>query len=100
MIRWEQQASGEWHGYSGELIVAMVAEPPEGARRQWLWEVAGVERPHGWRSSGHRASALAARRAADQYWERWCAAAALRPDLERLAKSAQDETRRSRRRQI
>jgi hypothetical protein len=47
--------------------------------------VKAVERPHGTRNSGRRATALAARRAADEYWSRWLEAAALKPDVERLA---------------
>ena len=39
----------------------------------------------GARSAGHRATALAARRAADDYWTRWLEVAALKPDVERLA---------------
>lgn len=84
MIRWEEQENGDWHGLSGELIVAMVAPPPDGTSRRWLWEVT-VHRPHGWRASGHRTTALAARRAVDEYWAKWLAAAALKPDVERLA---------------
>jgi hypothetical protein len=81
-IRWEEQENGDWHGLSGELIVAMVVPDPTGAKR-WLWEVT-VQRPPGWRNEGHRTSPLAARRAADDYWSRWCEAAALKPDIERL----------------
>jgi hypothetical protein len=39
----------------------------------------------GARNAGHRTTALPARRAADDYWARWLEAAALKPDLERLA---------------
>ena len=56
--------------------------------KRWLWEVT-VQRPPGWRNEGHRTSALAARRAADDYWARWCEAAALRPDIERLIAEAE-----------
>jgi hypothetical protein len=103
-IRWEEQENGDWHGLSGELIVALVvpdradSAPADGAGlasgkaksparkanpKRWLWEVT-VQRPPGWRNEGHRTSALAARRAADDYWARWCEAAALKPDVERL----------------
>jgi hypothetical protein len=102
-IRWEEQDNGDWHGLSGELIVAVVvpdrvgkasaddvkaaAKAAASARKtipkRWLWEVT-VQRPPGWRNEGHRTSALAARRAADDYWARWCEAAALKPDIERL----------------
>ena len=85
MIRWEEQDGGAWHGVSGELVVAIVTRPPDGPRNRWLWQVAGVERPHGWRNAGHRTTSLAARRAADEYWARWLEAAALKPDVERLA---------------
>ena len=34
---------------------------------------------------GHRTTWLDARRSADAYWEKWLAAASLRPDLQRLA---------------
>jgi hypothetical protein len=69
---------------SGDLVMATVVKSPDGKGR-WLWEVQGVARPQGWRSSGHRTTALAARRAADEYWSRWLTAAALKPDIERLA---------------
>jgi hypothetical protein len=82
-IRWEEQENGDWHGLSGELIVALAVPEPGGTKR-WLWQVT-VQRPPGWRAEGHRTTALAARRAADDYWLRWCEAAALKPDLERLA---------------
>jgi hypothetical protein len=81
-IRWEEQDNGDWHGFSGEIIVALAAPDPAG-RKRWLWEVT-VQRPPGWRNEGHRTTALAARRAADDYWTRWCEAAALKPDIERL----------------
>ena len=87
MIRWEEQQTGDWYGYSGELIVAIVAPQPGGGAR-WHWEVSGAGRPHGWRSSGHRTTALAARRAADEYWTRWLEAAALKPDVSLLAKAS------------
>ena len=107
-IRWEEQENGDWHGLSGELIVALVvpnrAGPasPDGAApvsgkakspagkanpKRWLWEVT-VQRPPGWRNEGHRTSTLAARRAADDYWTRWCEAAALKPDIERLVRGS------------
>ena len=82
MIRWEEGESGDWSGFSGELLIATVA-PVSG--RRWDWEVGGVSRPSGWRNSGHRTTALAARRSADDYWNRWLEAAALRPDVSRLA---------------
>ncbi len=94
-IRWEEQENGDWHGFSGELIAALVVPDPGGAKR-WLWQVT-VQRPPGWRSEGHRTGALAARRAADDYWTRWCEAAALKPDLERLVAQA-DEAAPARRR--
>lgn len=83
-IRWEEQENGDWHGLSGELIVALVVPPPDGRAKRWLWDVT-VHRPHGWRSNGHRTTPLAARRAADDYWAKWLEAAALRPDIEQLA---------------
>ena len=77
MIRWEQQENGDWHGFSGELPVATVAKDPDAEREQ---------RPKGWRKPiGHRTTWLDARRSADAYWEKWLAAASLRPDLQRLA---------------
>jgi hypothetical protein len=60
-------------------------ERPSGTKAKWLWEVKAVERPPGARNSGQRTTALAARRAADDYWSRWLEAAALKPDIERLA---------------
>jgi hypothetical protein len=81
-LRWEEQANGDWHGLSGDLPMAVIVPDPAN-RKRWLWEVT-VHRPPGWRSDGHRTTALAARRAADEYWERWCEAAALKADIERL----------------
>jgi hypothetical protein len=83
----KEQESGDWYSYSGELTVAIVAKQPGGGAR-WLWEVSGAGRPHGWRNSGHRTTALAARRAADEYWSRWLQAAALKPDVNVLAKAS------------
>ena len=80
-LRWEEQENGDWHGISGDLPVAVIADPAN--RKRWLWEVT-VQRPPGWRNEGHRTTALAARRAADDYWERWCEAAALKPDIKHL----------------
>ena len=85
-IRWEQQENGDWHGFSGELPVATVAKDPDAEREQWAWKIKGLKRPKGWRKPiGHRTTWLDARRAADAYWEKWLAAASLRPDLQRLA---------------
>ena len=63
--------------------------PAPGRANRWLWEVT-VQRPPGWRPEGHRTSALAARRAADDYWTRWCEAAALQPDIGRLVADSQE----------
>jgi len=88
MIRWEQQGDGAWQGSSGELIVATVIRDDDDKER-WLWTIAALKRPKGWRKgAGHRAGWLEARGAADEYWNRWLTAAALRPDIERLAKQS------------
>ena len=56
---------------------------------RWLWTITALKRPKGWRKgAGHRTSWLDARGAADEYWSRWLVAAALRPDLETLAKAS------------
>jgi hypothetical protein len=76
VIRWEQQESGDWHGFSGELPVATVAKDPDAEREQWAWKIPGLKRPKGWRKPiGHRTTWLEARRSADAYWEKWLAAA-------------------------
>jgi hypothetical protein len=31
-IRWEEQENGDWHGHSGELVVALAAPDPAVAR--------------------------------------------------------------------
>ena len=86
MIRGEEREDGDWIGFSGELVVAIVVRPlGERTGRRWEWEVSGVARPEKWRNAGHRTTALAARRSADDYWTRWLEAAALRPDVGRLA---------------
>ena len=85
MIRWEKQEGGSWRGFSGELAIASVLRASAGGTPKWRWEVSAVEPPKGARSAGHRATALAARRAADDYWTRWLEVAALKPDVERLA---------------
>ena len=85
MIRWEEQDGG-WQGYSGGLLVASVVRDAAAQTEQWSWTVGAVKRPKGWRKgSGHRAGSIEARRAADDYWEKWLAEAALRPDIGRLA---------------
>jgi len=56
---------------------------PDAEREQWLWKVKGLKRPKGWRKPvGHRTTWLDARRSEDAYWEKWLAAASLRPDLQ------------------
>src|SRR3954471_21273652 len=84
MIRWEEQQSGEWTGYSGQIVVA-TAKPAAAGSERWDWEVTGAGKLKGARNAGHRTTELDARRAADAYWQRWLEATALRPDLERLA---------------
>ena len=71
MIRWEEQETGDWYGYSGELTVANVGAGSRAALLDGCGTVTGAGRPQGWRNSGHRTTALAARRAADEYWARW-----------------------------
>jgi hypothetical protein len=39
-------------------------------------------------NSGHRTDELEVRRAADAYWDKWLGAAALKPDLGRLAEAS------------
>ena len=85
MVRWEEQPSGDWLGYSGQAIVATATKADE---NRWDWEVSGAGKPKGWRNSGHRTSELDARRAADAYWDKWLSAAALKPDLGRLAEAS------------
>src|SRR5215210_5056893 len=85
MIRWEEQPDGNWLGYSGQALVATVTKQDE---NRWDWEVPGAGKPKGWRNSGHRTDELDARRAADAYWDKWLAAAALKPDLGRLAEAS------------
>ena len=94
MIRWEEQDGG-WQGYSGGLVVASVFKDIGAETEQWSWTVGAVKRPKGWRKgAGHRSTWLGARRAADEYWERWLAEAALRPDIGRLAaKTLETEAR-------
>ena len=41
-----QERTGDWYGYSGELVVVIVAAQP-GAGSRWHWEVSGAGRPHG-----------------------------------------------------
>src|SRR4051794_20329498 len=80
MIRWEQQASAEWQGLSGELPVATVIKDPDAEREQWVWKINGLKRPKGWRKPiGHRTTWLDARRSADAYWEKWLPAPPLPP---------------------
>ena len=86
MIRWEQLENRDWQGFSGELPVASVVRDPDAEQERWSWKVQGLNRPKGWRKPiGHRTTWLDARRSADEYWEKWLAAASLRPDLQRLA---------------
>jgi len=96
MIRWERQQDGNWLGLSGELLVATVAKDAA-EKEQWLWTITALKRPKGWRKgAGHRSSWIDARRAADEYWERWLEEAALRPDVMRLASRSVVKERKSR----
>ena len=100
MIRWERQQDGNWLGLSGELLVATVAKDAS-EKEQWLWTITALKRPKGWRKgAGHRSSWIDARRAAEEYWERWLEEAALRPDVMRLASRSvvTERERKSRRR--
>jgi hypothetical protein len=66
MIRWQEQPSGEWLGYSGSLVVAKVArDPAQNDGERWLWEMRAAKRLPGARAAGHRTSELEARRAVD-----------------------------------
>jgi hypothetical protein len=85
VIRWEEQPDGNWLGYSGQALVATATKVDE---NRWDWEVPGAGKPKGWRNSGHRTNELDARRAADAYWDKWLSAAALKPDLGRLAEGS------------
>jgi hypothetical protein len=88
MIRWEQTKDGTWQGSSGELVVATVTKDSDNGQG-WLWSIIALKRPKGWRkSAGHRTTVLDARGAADDYWTRWLAAVALRPDLPMPAKQS------------
>ena len=91
MIRWEEQSDGNWLGYSGQALVASATKAEE---NRWNWEVPGAGKPKGWRNSGHRTDELEARRAADAYWDKWLGAAALKPDLGRLAEGSVRSTPR------
>ena len=94
MIRWEEQPDGNWLGYSGQALVATATKRDE---NRWDWEVPGAGKPKGWRNSSHRTDELDARRAADAYWDKWLSAAALKPDLGRLAEGSVRSTPRSKR---
>ena len=85
MIRWEEQPDGNWLGFSGQALVSTATKRDE---NRWDWEVPGAGKPKGWRNSGHRTDELEARRAADAYWDKWLTAAALKPDLGRLAETS------------
>jgi hypothetical protein len=101
VIRWERQADGSWRGFSGELLIGIVARDAGSERERWTWRLTGFERPKFWRRpKGHRTAWLAARRAAEAYWQRWLDAAALEPDLARLALQSlpEDERPKARRR--
>jgi hypothetical protein len=86
VIRWEEQPDGNWLGYSGQALLATATKAPD--ENRWDWEVPGAGKPKGWRNSGHRTNELDARRAADAYWDKWLSAAALKPDLGRLAEAS------------
>jgi hypothetical protein len=62
MIRWEEPEAADWLGYSGELVIAQVTRATGGARGRCLQKFERVARQSGWHSSGHRTTALAARR--------------------------------------
>ena len=87
-IRWEQVSDGNWEGSSGEPVVATVTKDGDDGQG-WLWTITALKRPKGWcKPAGHRTTMLDARGAADDYWSRWLAAIALRPDLSSLAKQS------------
>jgi hypothetical protein len=98
MIRWDKQDDGNWQGFSGELVVATVARNEDEPDR-WLWTITALKRPKGWRKgAGHRTTWIDARRAADEYWQKWLEAAALRPDIGRLAAQSVRERPKPRKR--
>src|ERR1700709_1003960 len=84
MIRWAEHGSGDWSGFSGEVLVATASRDPAQSAR-WIWEVTGAGKLNGHRTSGHRTSEVDARRSAEVSWQRWLEATALKPDLMTLA---------------
>ena len=96
MIRWERQHDGNWLGLSGELLVATVAKDAS-EKEQWLWTIAALKRPKGWRKgAGHRTSWIDARRAAEEYWAKWLEQAALWADVMQLASRSLAKERKAR----
>jgi hypothetical protein len=93
MIRWEDQKSGDWDGYSGEVIVATARRDPTESGR-WNWEVTGAGNAKGMRSAGHRTNEVDARRSAEGAWQKWLDATALKPDLMTLAEMSLPKKRR------
>ena len=95
MIRWEERDTGDWDGFSGEVIVATVTRSAP-SKAQWDWEVTGAGKMKGARNTGHRANEIEAQRAADAFWERWLSKAALKPDLSQALEMSLGPKRTSR----
>lgn len=92
MIRWEEQPSGDWNGYSGQVLVATATRDGADPKR-WNWEVTLAGKLKGVRNSGHRTSEVDARRSAEAAWQRWLEAMALKPDLMTLAEMSLPKAR-------
>ena len=91
MIRWEEDGSANWTGWAGTVRIATVARAGAG---RWDWTVESPGKAKGARTTGHRTTEIDARRAADASWVKWLDAAALRPDVGKLAESSLAETLR------
>lgn len=70
-LRWEER-EGMYIGFAGNIIVAMVCRWNVKQSSQWIWELCGVTRVHGWKHRGYRKDRAGGQRAAEVAWARWC----------------------------
>lgn len=80
MLRWEEQKSGGWYAYSGDLIVGMVVQIGTGPRQgQWTYNLSAVNWKWTCKGHGDVKSCRQAKQSLERAWEQWCIRAALQP---------------------
>ena len=82
MLRWEEQKSGGWYAYSGDLIVGMVVQISVGeSKGLWTYDLSAVHWKWTCKGHGDVKTAHYARQSLARAWEQWCIRASLQPKI-------------------